>query len=470
MITAVPKDYDPRGFRALTFHDAASRFRDGSDTPRAYLERCLETVAEREPLVQAFAVLNPAGARAAADESATRWKEGRPRSPIDGLPIGIKDLLETKDMPTQMGCAAYRGNFPRRDNAAVWALRQAGAVIVGKTVTAELGGAHPGPTTNPFDPARTPGGSSSGSAAAVAARMLPAAIGTQVGGSIIRPAAFCGNVALKPTQGGINRGERQATSMSTHGVHAGSIEDMWQVAIEIARRAGGDRGWPGLFGPPAPPPAARPARLIVLETEGWATLGAGSRAAFEALLEALRRAGVMLLARRDHPWIEALEQAIADGRAVCSAITSWESRWAMRNLVDQDPDGVSARAKATLDKAEAMTPDDYRAALMERAAAQLRHAALAPLADAIVTLSCPGPAPLWSGDVPGQPLAPRPTGDFVFNAPSSMLFAPAVTMPLLAVGGLPVGVQLMGQQHEDARVTAMARWVLEAIAPVSVPA
>jgi Asp-tRNA(Asn)/Glu-tRNA(Gln) amidotransferase A subunit family amidase len=469
MITTVPKGYDPREFRALTFHDAVPHFRDGSDTPRAYLERCLETIAEREPVVQAFAALNPTGARASADESTKRWKDGRPRSPLDGLPIGIKDLLETKDMPTQMGCVAYRDNFPRRDNAAVWALRQAGAVIVGKTVTAELGGSHPGPTTNPFDPTRTAGGSSSGSAAAIAARMLPAAIGTQVGGSVIRPAAYCGNVALKPTQGGINRGERQATSMSTHGVHGGSIEDVWQVAIEIARRAGGDRGCLGLFGPPAPPVAAKPERLIVLETEGWTALDAASREAFEVLLEGLRRAGVTLLRRRDHRWVEALEQAVADGRAVCNAITSWENRWAMRNLVDQHPDGVSSRAKATLEKAEAMTPDDYRAALMERATAQLRHAALAPLADAIVTLSCPGPAPLWSGDVPGQPLAPRPTGDFVFNAPSSMLFAPAVTMPLLAVGGLPVGVQLMGQQHEDARITAMARWMLDTITPVGKP-
>jgi Asp-tRNA(Asn)/Glu-tRNA(Gln) amidotransferase A subunit family amidase len=469
MIT-VPKAYDPREFKALTFHDAVPRFRDGSDTPRAYLERCLETIEEREAVVQAFAAVNPSGARAAADESTKRWHDGHPRSRIDGLPIGIKDLLETKDMPTEMGCAAYQGNFPKRDNAAVWALRQAGAVIVGKTVTAELGGSHPGPTTNPLDPARTAGGSSSGSAAAIAARMLPAAIGTQVGGSIIRPAAYCGNVALKPTQGGINRGERQATSMSTHGVHAGSIEDMWQVAIEIARRAGGDRGCLGLFGPPEPPLAAKPARLIVLETEGWSALDAGSRAAFEASLESLRRAGVTLLRRLDHPWIEALEQAVGDGRAVCNAIASWENRWAIRNLVDQYPDGVSARAKATLEKAEAMTPDNYRAALMERSTAQLRHAAVAPVADAILTLSCPGPAPLWSGDVPGQPLAPRPTGDFVFNAPSSMLFAPAVTMPLLAVGGMPVGVQLMGQQHEDARVTAMARWMLEAIAPVSVSA
>ncbi len=469
MTTMAPGNYDPRAFKALTFYDATPRFRDGVDTPRAYLERCLETIAAREPIVQAFTVLNEADARTTADASTARWKEGRPLSAIDGLPIAIKDLLETRDMPTQMGCEAYRGHFPKRDNAAVWALRQAGAVILGKTVTAELGGSHPGPTRNPFDLERTPGGSSSGSAAAVAARMVPAAIGTQVGGSIIRPAAFCGNVALKPTQGGINRGERQATSMSTHGVHAGCIEDMWQVAIEIARRAGGDRGYPGLFGPPTPPAAVRPACLIVLETAGWAGLDDTSKAAFERLLESLQRAGVTLLRRHAHPWIEALEQAISTAGAICNAITGWENRWAQRNLVDQYPDGVSARAKRTLAQAEAMSPEDYRAALLGRETAQLCHARLAPLADAVITLSCPGPAPFWPGDVPGEPLAPRPTGDAVFNYPSSMLFAPAVTVPLLSVSGMPVGVQVMGQQHDDARVTAMARWMLGTLSPVVAP-
>ena len=106
-----------------------------------------------------------------------------------------------------------------------------------------------------------------------------------------------------------------------------------------------------------------------------------------------------------------------------------------------------------------MTPDDYRAALLARQTAQATHTMLARLADAAITLACPGPAPLWSGDVPGQPLAPRPTGDFVFNAPSSMLFAPVVTVPLMSVGGMPVGVQVMGQQGEDARMTAFARWL-----------
>jgi Asp-tRNA(Asn)/Glu-tRNA(Gln) amidotransferase A subunit family amidase len=457
------QDYKP-----LTFHDATQRFADGSDTPRTYLERCLVTIAAREPVVKAFAAINEAGARETADASTARWKAGKPLSPIDGMPIAIKDLLETKDMPTQMGCQAFKGNFPKRDNAAVWALRQAGAVILAKTVTAELGGAHPGPTTNPFDPARTPGGSSSGSAAAVGACMVPVAIGTQVGGSIIRPAAYCGNFALKPTQGGINRGERLATSMSTHGPHAGCLEDMWQVAIEIANRAGGDRGSVGLIGPPSLPAAVKPNRLIVLETEGWSSVDDATKTGFDAVLKQLRMAGVTLIRRKDHPLVEALEQSIANGRAVCGSVTSWENRWYQRGIVDNDPAGVSERAKATLARAEAMTPDDYRMALLARDTAQHTHVTLASLADAAITLACPGPAPLWAGDVPGQPLAPRPTGDFVFNAPSSMLFAPVVTVPLMSVGGMPVGIQLMGQQHEDARMTGMARWLHAALKPVAV--
>ncbi|MCG8559721.1 MAG: amidase [Hyphomicrobiales bacterium] len=458
-------DYDPRTFQGLTFHDVVPALREGTETPRAYLERCLETIEAREPQVRAFAALNPEGAREAADASGERWKRNRPLSPIDGMPIGIKDLLETRDMPTEMGCAALEGSFPKRDNAAVWALRQAGAVIVGKTTTAELGGQHPSATTNPFDPRRTPGGSSSGSAAAVAARMLPAAIGSQVGGSIIRPSGFCGNVSLKPTQGGLNRGERQATSMSTHGPHAASIEDMWQVAIEIARRAGGDPGWPGLQGPATPPAPARPERLIVLETAGWAVLDEGSRVAFETVCGRLSDTGVELLRRGSHGLVEELERVIADAAGICSAITSWENRWVLRNLIDQYPDGVSERSKAMVARAEAMTVDDYRLVLLKREQAQAAHRRLAAVADAVVTLSCPGPAPFWPGDVPGEPLASHPTGNAIFNYPSSMLFAPAVSVPLMSVGGLPVGVQVMGQPHADARVTALARWMSASIAP-----
>jgi Asp-tRNA(Asn)/Glu-tRNA(Gln) amidotransferase A subunit family amidase len=455
-------DYQP-----LTFHDAALRFTSGNDSPRAYLERCLETIAAREPVVKAFTAMNESGARAAADASTERWKTGKPLSPIDGMPIAIKDLLETRDMPTEMGCEAMKGNFPKRDNAAVWALRQAGAVILAKTVTAELGGAHPGATTNPFDPRRTPGGSSSGSAAAVGANMVPAAIGTQVGGSIIRPAAYCGNFALKPTQGGINRGERLATSQSTHGPHAGCLEDMWQVAIEMAKRCGGDRGALGLMGPDTLPAAIRPNRLIVLETEGWPEVDAATKTGFAQVLAQLKAAGVTLIHRGDHPFVESLEKAIANARAVCNGITSWENRWYQRGMLDASPNGLSERAKAALLRAEAMTPDQYRTNLLARQSAQLAHAAVASFADAAITLACPGPAPIWEGDKPGQPLAARPTGDFVFNAPSSMLFAPVVTVPLMSVGGLPVGVQVMGQQHEDARMTGIARWLADTIKRVS---
>ena len=458
--------YDPREFRALTFHDATAAFREGRDSPRAYLERCLDSIAAREPVVRAWVVVNQDGARAAADASTARWKDGRPLSAIDGMPIGIKDLLETRDMPTQMGCPAYRGNFPRRDNAAVWALREAGAVVLGKTVTTELGGAHPGPTTNPFDQRRTPGGSSSGSAAAVAARMVPAALGTQVGGSVIRPSSYCGNVALKPTQGGINRGERQATSMSTTGIHAGSIEDMWQVAIEITQRAGGDPGRPGLYGPRTPPAARRPAVVGVMETEGWGALDDASKAAFEGVLDALRAQGVTVLRRGDHPLLEAFESSLMGVQAMTSAITGWENHWLFRNLVAQDPEAISARSRAVLAMAEKMTPEDYRLRLIQREEVRARHAALAPLVDALVAPASPGSAPLWAGDVPGQPLKPRPTGDAVFNTPSSGLGAPAVTVPLCAVGGMPMGIQVMTQPHMDAQATAIARWMLDTLAPV----
>ncbi len=243
---------------------------------------------------------------------------------------------------------------------------------------------------------------------------------------------------------------------------------MWQVAIEIAKRAGGDPGKLGLFGPATPPEAVKPQRLIVLESEGWAELDAASKEAFEAQMENLARAGVTLIRRKDNAWVESFEQSIADSNYVCNAITAWENRWYQAALVEQHPNGVSERLKGTVRRALEMRPDDYRALLLKRATAQQCHQMLAPLADAVIMLSCPGPAPLWSGDKPGQPLAPRPTGDSVFNTPSSMLHAPCVTLPLLGVTGMPVGVQLMGQQHEDARMTALARWVQASVPPVVV--
>ncbi|HEY1631351.1 MAG TPA: amidase, partial [Rhizomicrobium sp.] len=369
--------YQPNLYSPLQFHTHLAAFEAGSDTPRAYLERCLETIAARESVVQAWVTLNESGARAQADASTERRRSGRPLSEIDGMPVGIKDLLETKDMPTQLGCAAFTGNFPKRDNAAVWALREAGAVILGKTVTSELGGAHPGPTTNPFGPAHTPGGSSSGSAAAVGAGMVPAALGTQVGGSIIRPASFCANYALKPSQGAINRGERQATSMSTHGPHAGSLEDMWAVAIEVALRAGGDPGREALSGPTALPPAHKPRLLAVMETEGWSALDDASRAAFEQVVAQLAGAGVQILRRTESPELESFERALVGAGALAAEITAWENHWLTRNLVTQNPDGVSARGRRVIDVAERVGVAGYRERILKRAALRDRYGALA---------------------------------------------------------------------------------------------
>ena len=297
---------------------------------------------------------------------------------------------------------------------------------------------------------------------------MPAAMGSQVGGSIIRPAAFCGNFALKPSQGGIHRGERQATSMSTHGPHAGSIEDMWQVAIEVASRCGGDPGRAGIQGPKTTPAPVKPNRLILLESDGWARTDADSHTAMDGLLDSLQAAGVEILRRSDHPLIEALERALVGAGDLANTITAWENRWTLRNLIDTRGEGVSERIKGRVASVEALSPDDYRHLLLRREQMRAAWRALAPLADALLTFSCPGPAPLWPGDVPGQPLAKQPTGDAVFNTPSSLAGAPAVTMPMLAVNGLPVGVQVMGQDGDDARMTGIARWISSSIAPVIV--
>ena len=172
----------------MPFFSAAANFAAGNDTPREFIERCLAHVEEFEPAVGAFVCHDIAAARAAADRSAARWRDGRPLSPIDGMPLGIKDIIETADMPTEQGSPLFVGWRTGRDAASVAALREAGAVILGKVVTTEFAATEPRGTRNPWDRERTPGGSSSGSAAAVACGMVPAALGTQVVGSILRPA------------------------------------------------------------------------------------------------------------------------------------------------------------------------------------------------------------------------------------------------------------------------------------------
>ena len=460
--------YDIKDFKMQTYFDATKEFTASTHSPSAFLEDCLEQIDAMDSQIKAFVTLQPEKARQLADESCQRWANNQQLSAIDGMPIGIKDLLETSDMPTQMGCEAYNGFSPGNDNALVSALRNAGAIILGKTVTAELGGSHPGPTKNPFDLNRTPGGSSSGSAAAVAAGMVPVAIGSQVGGSIIRPAGYCGNFALKPSQGGLHRGERQTTSMSTHGPHAGSIEDMWQVAIEIATRTGGDPGYIGLQGPNAPPKPIKPSRLIFLETEGWSVLDPKSKEAFGILLSQIESHGITIINRSMSGLVEEFEKAISNASTIANSITSWENHWGHRNLAMKSPEGVSQRLKKVLSKAELMTPEDYNNFLLLRRYAREAHKFCAPVADAAITLSCPGPAPLWDGDKDETNLAPRPTGDPIFNFASSIVGAPCVTIPMLSVNNLPVGVQIIAQREQDAWATSLAKWIYETIPPVSI--
>ena len=249
------------------------KFSAGIDTPRQFLERCLAHIEKAEPRLSAFVALNLDGARAAADKSTQRWRAGRPASPIDGMPMGIKDVIETVDMPTQMGSPLFDGWQSHKDAASVAALRDAGAIILGKTVTTEFAMAFPrGKTRNPHDLERTPGGSSSGTAAAVGAGFISAGLGTQVIGSVLRPASFCGAFGFKPTVHALNRtGSHDYQSQSCTGVIAATLEDTWQVAYEIAVRAGGDPGWPGLVGPEKLPPAKKPRQLAFLETAGWAS-------------------------------------------------------------------------------------------------------------------------------------------------------------------------------------------------------
>lgn len=466
----MPPSYNARQHKSLCFTSSAKAFNDGEDTSRAYLERCLETITVLEATVRGWAFLNIDGARAQADTSTRRWKAGRPLSPVDGMPIGIKDMLETMDMPTEMGVRGLAGNFPKRDNAAVWALRQAGATILGKTVTCEYGGVAPSVTTNPFDPAYTPGGSSAGSAAVIGANMVPAAVGSQVGGSMIRPASYCATYALKPSQGAINRGEGQSKSMLTHGPLAGSLEDMWAVAIEIARRAGGDPGHLALSGPKSLPGPHRPMRLAILETEGLAELEPASLSAFEAILSQLKTAGVEIVRRSEDPLLDDFEHTLAGVSKLNFAITAWENQWALRNILasNSDPDALSAFGKATLEAGERLGLDGYEHSLRQCVVIRDAFKAMDTRVDAFISPSSKGPAPRIDEGAAIRPDQGFPTGDPVFNTPSSLLGACAVTSPLTSVGSLPMGIQLMGHPGTDARMTAIAHWMRSVVTPVCV--
>jgi Asp-tRNA(Asn)/Glu-tRNA(Gln) amidotransferase A subunit family amidase len=432
------------------FMTATPAFGTGKDTPRAFLERCLAALDEWEPKIGAFVNLNLDGARAAADRATERWRAGKPLSPIDGMPIGIKDIIETIDMPTENGSPLFAGFRSERDAASVVALREAGAVILGKTVTTEFAATFPRGTRNPWDIARTPGGSSSGSAAAVAVGMLSAALGTQVIGSTIRPASFCGCYGFKPTVGALNRGgSYDGLSQSCTGTIAASLEECWQVAFEIAQRVGGDPGYPGLFGPARAPAAAKPRRLAVLETAAWEASSAGAKAAMADAVARFKAAGVEIATRNDNAKVAAIETNIAEARKRSMRINAWECRWPLNTYRDRDVSMLSKPARDRLADAEAMRIDDYRKLIADRATSRALYAVLAVDVDACVSLAATGAAPLGLDS----------TGDPTSTVHTSYLGIPAITLPVLRDEDLPLGLQISGFTDRDAAAFATAAWI-----------
>ena len=442
--------YDVNNPKLRSFHDAREKFLSGDDTPRDYLERCIAVIEKCNDDVKAWAFRNTDRAREMADASTKRYAEGKPLSLVDGMPIGIKDLIETCDMPTEYNCELFKGNQPIRDAASVYFLRQGGAVLLGKTVTVTLGGGDPSMSRNPYDTARTPGGSSSGTCAAIGAGMMPGGLGTHARGSTIRPASFCGNYGLKATFGALNRqgGFSAAETMDHLGILAGSIEDMWIMARYISETAGGDPGHPGLYGSRTPPPAKKPERLIVLETAGWNETDDASKAAFNDAIGKLSNAGCEIYTRKDDPAIEAYEAETAHSPELWRQLYRFEMRWPMYQYLDYDADKIPPRLKAGIQEGAGLTQAEYRAALARRVYWREMHDALARRCDAMVTLASPGPGPVGIDQ-----------GSAIYNEASSIIGMPAISLPVMTVEDMPLGMQIKGRVHGDEALTAAGRWI-----------
>lgn len=437
-----------------SFSHALPCFLSGKDTPSAFLDRCITIIEAREPVVRAFASLNLSAARAAADAATGRYRAGKPLSTIDGCPVGIKDIMDTRDMPTQMGSPAFDGWQPRYDAACVQTLRAGGAVIVGKTVTTAFACGASNQTTNPHDPERTPGGSSSGSAASVGAGMLPVALGTQTQGSTLRPASFCGIVGFKPTHGVLTmQGVHPISLTNDHmGVLAGTIEDAWRIAshISLAQCAPAQ---PVLHRASAKlPRAVRPKRLLRLYTGAWETeTDPATRGAFEEVLSAATRAGVEIASRDNDAAAAQLEHALDEAFIEqCLGITAYEMQWPYRQYVEMHGNLVEKRVHDRMALAAMMTPADYAARLATRAAMCRRVRTLMRGFDAIVTLAASGSAPVGLGH----------TGSRTFLVYSTFLGLPAFSLPLMRVGGLPLGLQLIGAAGRDGVLCANAHWFM----------
>lgn len=419
----------------LSAVEAARLIEDGGLSAEALAAACLDRIEVREPQIRAWAHID----RDRALSCARDLDAGGRRGALHGLPIAVKDIFDTADMPTGYGSALYDGHRPSADAAVVALAGRAGGYALGKTVTTEFAYFTAGPTRNPRDLARTPGGSSSGSAAAVAAGMAPLAFGTQTAGSVIRPAAFCGIVGYKPSFGLINTAGLKpfAWSLDTVGVFARTVADAALLAGAVA-----DRDLSSGLG------AVETPRVGLCHTPQWDAAEPAMAADFETAAACFKAAGAEVLDVELPSVFERLLEAQ-------KTIMAYEGARALAHERLRHGEGLSAKLRELIDDGMAIEGEAYDHARTVTATCRARLDEAFGEFDVLLAPSAPGEAPL----------AEAGTGDPVFCRIWTLLGTPWVNVPgLTGPSGLPLGVQAIGRPLDDARTLAVAAWMADCLA------
>ncbi len=419
----------------LSATEAAARIAAGKLKSEALVAACLERIGRRENDVQAWAHLDPE----LALKQARECDRQQPRTRLHGVPVGVKDVIDTADMPTEYGSPIYRGHQPKCDAACVAQVRDLGGVVLGKTVSTEFATRHPGKTRNPRDPARTPGGSSSGSAAAVADFMVPLAFGTQTTSSIIRPAAYCGVVGYKPTFNVINRAGLKflSDSLDTIGVLTRTVPDAALIVEELS----GSRATSFDAVPDLKP------RIGFCRTPYW-------HQADHATQEALERAVPRLEQSRAKVKEVELDSEFARLVEVQVTISSFEIYRALTYERTHFPDLISENLMGRILGGSRVTRAQYEEAQALASRCRARLDDVFRDYDALLAPSAIGEAPKGLAS----------TGDPVFGSSWTVLHGPAVTLPVFTgPTGLPLGAQITGPRGNDASTLLCAEWVRRAL-------